>query len=82
MVAAQPTADPPTAPTLKRKLDLRDLTLRAAVCVTSARWIPIAAHAGSGSLALGVLAELFFAAPLTIAVATLVAKYPGAVGTI
>jgi len=32
--------------TLKRELGLRDLTLFAITCITSARWIPIAAHAG------------------------------------
>jgi glutamate:GABA antiporter len=80
MVDTQPTAESQTAPTLKRELGLRDLTLFAVVCVTSARWIPIAAHAGPSSFSLWLLAELFFAAPLTIAVATLVAKYPGAGG--
>jgi glutamate:GABA antiporter len=77
MAATLPIANSQTAPTLKRELGVRDLTLFAATCVTSARWIPIAAHAGPGSLSLWFLAELFFAAPVTIAVAALVAKYPG-----
>ena len=66
--------------TLKRELGLRDVALFAIVCITSARWIPIAAHAGPGSVALWLLAAVFFMAPLTVAVATLVARYPGAGG--
>ncbi|MGA2510980.1 MAG: amino acid permease, partial [Candidatus Acidiferrales bacterium] len=69
-----------TKPALKRELGLRDLTLFAIVCVVSARWIPIAAHAGPGSVTLWLLAAVLFMAPLTVAVATLVAKYPGAGG--
>jgi amino acid transporter len=69
-----------TRPALKRELGLRDLTLFAIACITSARWIPIAAHAGPGSVTLWLLAAVFFMAPLAVAVATLVAKYPGAGG--
>ncbi|HXW62114.1 MAG TPA: APC family permease [Candidatus Acidoferrales bacterium] len=65
---------------LKRELGLRDLTLFAITCVISARWIPIAAHAGPGSVLLWLLAAMFFMAPLAVAVATLVAKYPEAGG--
>jgi glutamate:GABA antiporter len=78
--ASQPavlTTDPPV---LKRDLGLTDLTLFATGCVTSARWIPIAAHAGPTSLTLWVLAALFFVVPLTVAVAALVVKYPHAGG--
>jgi len=67
-------------PALQRELGLRDLTLFAVACVTSARWIPIAAHAGPGSVTLWLLAAVFFMAPLAVAVAALVAKYPGAGG--
>ncbi len=67
-------------PALKRELGLRDLTLFAVACITSARWIPIAAHAGPGSITLWILAAVLFMAPLTIAVAALVAKYPAAGG--
>src|SRR6266699_3378273 len=69
-----------TKPALKRELGLRDLSLFAISCVISARWIPIAAHAGPGSVTLWLLAAVFFMVPLTIAVAALVAKYPGAGG--
>jgi glutamate:GABA antiporter len=65
---------------LRRELGLRDLTLFAIVCIVSARWIPIAAHAGPGSIMLWLLAAVFFMAPLTVAVAALVAKYPAAGG--
>ena len=67
-------------PALPRELGLRDLTLFAITCVTSARWIPIAAHAGPVSVVLWILAAVFFMAPLAVAVATLVAKYPEAGG--
>ena len=65
-----------TSATLKRELGLRDLALFAITCVVSARWIPIAAHAGPASVTLWLLAALFFMVPLTIAVAALVVKYP------
>ena len=67
-------------PTLKRELGLRDLTLFAITCITSARWIPIAAHAGPGSVTLWFLAAVLFMVPLAVAVAALVTKYPGAGG--
>lgn len=70
----------PSQPSLRRELGLRDLTLFAIACITSARWIPIAAHAGPGSVTLWILAAVLFMVPLTIAVAALVAKYPGAGG--
>jgi glutamate:GABA antiporter len=69
-----------TNPALKRELGLRDLTLFAITCITSARWIPIAAHAGPGSVTLWLMAGIFFMAPLAVAVAALVARYPEAGG--
>lgn len=69
-----------TKPALKRELGLRDITLFAVTCIISARWIPIAAHAGPGSVTLWFLAALLFMVPLTVAVASLVAKYPEAGG--
>jgi len=74
-----PSAKQPAA-ALKRELGLRDLTLFAIGCVISVRWLPIAAHAGPGSMTLWLLAAVFFVVPLTIAEAALVAKYPGAGG--
>jgi glutamate:GABA antiporter len=78
-MSAQPAAIS-HPPALKRELGLRDLALFAIACITSARWIPIAAHAGPGSVTLWILATVLFMVPLTAAVAALVAKYPGAGG--
>jgi glutamate:GABA antiporter len=64
----------------KSELGVRDLTLFALTCVVSARWIPLAAHAGPTSVKLWILAAVFFVAPLTVAVAALVAKDPSAGG--
>jgi len=69
-----------SAPPLKRELGLRDLTLFAVTCVVSTRWIPLAAHAGPSSVTLWLLAAVFFVIPLTVAVAALVVKHPGAGG--
>ncbi len=68
------------APTLRRELGLRDITLFAIACIVGTRWVAAAAHAGPGSVTLWILAALFFAAPLAVAVAALVVKYPGAGG--
>jgi len=67
-------------PELKRELGARDLSLFAIASITGARWIPSAAHAGSGSILLWVLAALFFLIPLAIAVAALTVRYPAAGG--
>jgi amino acid transporter len=60
-----------------RELGLQDLTLFAIAVIVGPRWIAIAAHAGPGSVTLWIAAALFFAAPLGVAVATLMKKYPG-----
>ena len=65
---------------LRRELGLRDLTLFAAACVIGPRWITVAASAGPGSVALWIAAAVLFAAPLGVAVAALIGKYPGAGG--
>jgi amino acid transporter len=77
---AQPLPRTETSPGLKRELGLGDLTLFAITCITSARWLPMAAHAGPGSITLWLLAALFFVIPLTVSVAALVVKYPSAGG--
>jgi len=69
-----------TKPALKRELGLRDITLFAVTCITAARWVPAAAHAGPGSITLWLLAAVFFVVPLAITVGTLVVKYPGTGG--
>jgi amino acid transporter len=60
---------------LRRELGVRDVSLFAIACICGARWITPAARAGPGSLLLWVLAALFFAIPLAIAIATLGAKH-------
>lgn len=65
---------------LKRELGLRDLTLFSIACIVATRWIASAAHAGSGSLLLWVLAALFFLIPTAVASATLTARHPQAGG--
>ena len=65
---------------LKRELGLRDLTLFAIACIVGPRWISVAANAGPGSVLLWIGAAVLFAAPLGIAVAALIRKYPGAGG--
>jgi glutamate:GABA antiporter len=72
----QPETKTQSAPTLKRELGLRDLTLFAVTCIVSARWIPIAAQAGPTSVTIWLLSAVFFMVPLTVAIAALVAKYP------
>jgi amino acid transporter len=63
-------------PTLRRELGLRDLTLFLITCMTAARWIPAAAHAGPGSVTLWLLGVLLFGIPLAVTVGALSVKYP------
>jgi amino acid transporter len=65
---------------LRRELGLRDVTLFAIACITAARWIPAAAHAGPGSIALWILTAVLFVAPLAVICGSLAVKYPGAGG--
>ncbi len=67
-------------PQLTRELGLRDLTLFAIACIVGPRWISVAANAGPGSVLLWIGAAVFFAAPLGVATAALMTKYPGAGG--
>jgi len=65
---------------LRRELGLRDLTLFAIACTVGTRWIASAAHAGSGSILLWVLAAVFFLIPLSVATAALTERHPDAGG--
>lgn len=65
---------------LRRELGVRDLTLFAIASIVGVRWVASAAHAGSGSILLWLLAALLFLIPLSLAVATLTARDPGAGG--
>lgn len=62
--------------TLRRELRLRDLVFFDVCAVVSLRWVAAAAHAGAGSLALWVLAALFFFLPSAVTVAALSRRYP------
>jgi amino acid transporter len=59
---------------------LRDVTLFTIACIIGTRWLSPAAHAGSGSLLLWLLAAVFFMMPLAVAAGTLSVKYPGTGG--
>jgi amino acid transporter len=61
---------------LRRELGLRDLVLFNVAAIVSTRWIAAAAHAGSGSLSLWVLAALFFLVPSAFVVARLSRLFP------
>jgi amino acid transporter len=65
---------------LRRELGFFDLTLFAIACIVGPRWIAVAAGAGPGSVLLWLGAAITFAAPLGVAVAALIAKYPEAGG--
>src|SRR5215470_8535751 len=65
---------------LRRELGVRDVILFSITCIISTRWLPIAAHAGPGSITLWLLAAAFFVIPLASCVAALVTKYPEAGG--
>ena len=67
-------------PHLKRELGLRDITLYAIACMVGTRWITAAAHAGTGSILLWLLAALFTVIPVAIATASLTLKHPQAGG--
>lgn len=67
----------PEAPVqLRRELGLRDLVLFNVAALVSTRWIATAAHAGSGSLSLWVLAAAFFLVPCAFCVAHLSRMFP------
>ena len=61
---------------LRRELGLRDLVLFNCAALLSTRWIGAAAHAGSGSLSLWVLAAIFFLVPCAFCVAHLSRMFP------
>ena len=60
-----------TAPALKRELRLWDLVFLNVAAVASVRWLGAAAHAGSGSLTLWVLAIAGFFVPSAFVVSSL-----------
>ena len=67
---------PATVPTLRRELSPRHLTLFAVSSAIGTRPIAEAAHAGSASIVLWILAAAGVLMPLGIACAVLTARYP------
>ncbi|MGP0072607.1 MAG: APC family permease [Bryobacteraceae bacterium] len=65
-----------SASALRRELTLKDLVFFDICAIISLRWIPAAAHAGSGSLVLWMLAAIFFFLPSAITVASLSRQFP------
>jgi amino acid transporter len=62
--------------TLSRALGLRDLVLFNLVAVVGLRWLATAAKAGPSSLALWVLAAVFFFVPQGLVVTELASRFP------
>lgn len=67
---------PDSTPTLHRALGLRDLVLFNIVAVLGLRWLSTAAKSGPSSLALWVLAALFFFVPQGLVVTELSSRFP------
>jgi amino acid transporter len=62
--------------TLRRELRLRDLVFFDICAIISLRWVAAAAHAGSGSFVLWVVAAIFFFLPSAITVSGLSRRFP------
>ncbi|MGA2435611.1 MAG: APC family permease [Bryobacteraceae bacterium] len=65
-----------TRPELRRDLGLWDLVLFNIAAVVGIRWLAAAAHTGSSSIVLWVLAAVFFFVPSALAVSRLTARFP------
>jgi amino acid transporter len=62
--------------TLRRELRLRDLVFFDICAVVSLRWVAAAAHAGSGSFVLWIIAAVFFFLPSAVTVSSLSRLFP------
>ena len=71
-----PTNGGPAAPTLKRSLRFRDLTLFYVVTILSVRWVATAAAAGPGTLLVWIFALVGLFLPLGASVIALATRYP------
>lgn len=69
-------AMPESQPALRRELRLWHLVLFNISAVVGVRWLAAAAHAGSGSLSLWLLATLGFFLPSALVVSSLSARFP------
>jgi amino acid transporter len=65
-----------TAPALKRELRLWDLVFLNIAAVASVRWLGAAAHAGSGTITLWILAIAGFFIPSALVVSGLSQRFP------
>src|SRR5215207_1172675 len=74
------TAPAPPQLALRRALSLRDVVLFNMVAVIGLRWLATSAKAGPSSLALWVLAALFFFVPQGLAVVELSSRLPSSGG--
>ncbi len=61
---------------LRREVGLWDLVLFNIAAVAGIRWLAAAAHSGSSSIVLWILAAIFFFVPSALAVSRLTAKFP------
>jgi amino acid transporter len=75
-----PETAAPAEPKLRRELGLVDLIFFITAAVVGTRWVPAAANAGPGAIALWILAAILFVVPLAFAVGRLSARNPGAGG--
>jgi glutamate:GABA antiporter len=62
--------------TLRRELRLRDLIFFDICAIVSLRWVAAAAHAGSGSFVLWIIAAVFFFLPSAVTVSSLSRLFP------
>ena len=69
-------SDTPASPALRRELGLWDLVLFNIAAVIGVRWLAAAAHTGSGSITLWVLAAALFFVPSALSVAALSRRFP------
>ena len=70
------SSTPASEPVLRKELNLRDLVLFNLAALISTRWIAAAAHVGSGSLVLWILAAAMFLVPCALVVAHLSRLFP------
>ncbi|HEX3682465.1 MAG TPA: APC family permease [Bryobacteraceae bacterium] len=69
-----PAPEPAARP--RRELRLRDLIFFNICAIISLRWVAAAAHAGSGSFLLWIVAALFFFLPSALVIARLSERFP------
>ncbi len=74
---SQPAANPPTAtPQLRREMGFWDVLLFNIAAVLGPRWIAAAAHNGTSSISLWILAAVFFFVPTALVITELSTRFP------